>query len=506
MRIEESSDTGHKFTIWFPFVRSHMESIREGTLVAVENFSSNDQYIHYSILRITSVMPTHYAMMTDKDGYPGFVEEAVTNASKDWDQDEPSEDTTKIECKAVSSRLEIITERLPVKNTVPKIVQEKSLPMPGAWAKVLNTEWTNRILNRDLYDDEESIKIGTFANMDDVNILALWDMMIRTHFGVFAYTNAGKSNLLSTIISRVFKKPNHVKAVIYDLLGEYGLLLADTMYENDNTNIIFTRPDAVSDSLRMFWKSPLPENAKNAAIDIVETTIFPKNLRGQKGRFYKPVQKMLMDGKFRLLEPRYSNIGALLSNVEEEMVSAATKEIKGIYENSKDECTVENINMLQNRLKSYEFTSPNAKKSPAAGNQLRKDVISELDKTLELLDACKIDDKFKISIYQITDDLNDASNNSLYIIQDSNDAKLREFSKDLGNMMLDSRRKRGIESPSVSFIYDEADQFMSQKDENQYGMKASRHTAEQLARRGRKYGLGIAIATQRIVYLDTNIL
>ena len=154
--------------------------------------------------------------------------------------------------------------------------------MPGAWAKVLNTEWTNRILNRDLYDDEESIKIGTFANMDDVNILALWDMMIRTHFGVFAYTNAGKSNLLSTIISRVFKKPNHVKAVIYDLLGEYGLLLADTMYENDNTNIIFTRPDAVSDSLRMFWKSPLPENAKNAAIDIVETTIFPKNLRGSK--------------------------------------------------------------------------------------------------------------------------------------------------------------------------------------------------------------------------------
>ena len=38
------------------------------------------------------------------------------------------------------------------------------------------------------------------------------------------------------------------------------------------------------------------------------------------------------------------------------------------------------------------------------------------------------------------------------------------------------------------------------------GLEAAKGAAQELARRGRKYGLGIGMATQRIVYLDTNIL
>ncbi len=37
-------------------------------------------------------------------------------------------------------------------------------------------------------------------------------------------------------------------------------------------------------------------------------------------------------------------------------------------------------------------------------------------------------------------------------------------------------------------------------------MRESKHTVEQLAWRGRKYELGIGIATQRIIYLNMNLL
>ena len=107
---------------------------------------------------------------------------------------------------------------------------------------------------------------------------------------------------------------------------------------------------------------------------------------------------------------------------------------------------------------------------------------------------------------EIEDTLNDCNKKTLYVIQGSDDEEVRYISKHIGDAILDTRRARGIISPAVSFIYDEADQFIAQDSGAQQGMKESKRTAEQIARRGRKYGLGVGIATQRIVYLDTNIL
>ena len=137
---------------------------------------------------------------------------------------------------------------------------------------------------------------------------------------------------------------------------------------------------------------------------------------------------------------------------------------------------------------------------------LKSQTISRLDDTQKTIsNVDKIDQKYKISLGDMILNLNLDSASSLYIIQDADDVQVREFSSRLGMQILRSRRERGIISPPVSFIYDEADQFIAQ-DGRQPGMRDSKQTAEQLARHGRKYGLGIGIATQRIVYLDTNIL
>ena len=112
MRMDKSDQTSLAFKIWFPFVRDHMKIIREGSLAAVKNFSSDKNTDCYSILRITSAMPTHYGLDASMSGYPGFTVEAAISASKDWSQDRPVEDTTKISCDAVPSRFEIKMTRL----------------------------------------------------------------------------------------------------------------------------------------------------------------------------------------------------------------------------------------------------------------------------------------------------------------------------------------------------------------------------------------------------------
>jgi DNA helicase HerA-like ATPase len=81
---------------------------------------------------------------------------------------------------------------------------------------------------------------------------------------------------------------------------------------------------------------------------------------------------------------------------------------------------------------------------------------------------------------------------------------MRKFSNQLGYWTYENRRKTGNITPLVSFIFDEADEFIPQQATGTY--QDSKEIIETLARRGRKFGLGIGIATQRVVYLDTNIM
>ena len=72
--------------------------------------------------------------------------------------------------------------------------------------------------------------------------------------------------------------------------------------------------------------------------------------------------------------------------------------------------------------------------------------------------------------------------------------------------MMEERRLTGVQQPVISFIYDEADQFIPQETRGLPNSEESKVRARNIARRGRKYGVGLGIGTQRIVYLDTNVL
>ena len=81
---------------------------------------------------------------------------------------------------------------------------------------------------------------------------------------------------------------------------------------------------------------------------------------------------------------------------------------------------------------------------------------------------------------------------------------LRDVVIALTNASLRYRKKKFVIKPQILFVFDEAQEFIPSNASGQI-LNCSR-AVERLLRQGRKYGLGGAIATQRIAYLNTNIM
>ncbi|OLE51716.1 MAG: hypothetical protein AUI36_18560 [Cyanobacteria bacterium 13_1_40CM_2_61_4] len=108
--------------------------------------------------------------------------------------------------------------------------------------------------------------------------------------------------------------------------------------------------------------------------------------------------------------------------------------------------------------------------------------------------------------FDIEQMLNKKDGPSLLIFQSNRDDELRESAAKLVQSIFNGRRRLGTIDPQVLFVYDEADEFIpgSAREDESYG--SSKAAAQTLARRGRKFGLGMAIATQRVAYLDTSTI
>jgi len=81
-------------------------------------------------------------------------------------------------------------------------------------------------------DVQKSLKIGTikmFEDSDDdkIPIYINFDNLVRYHFGIFAFTGGGKSNLLSNLLRKILKNTADTKIILFDISCEYPFLLAD---------------------------------------------------------------------------------------------------------------------------------------------------------------------------------------------------------------------------------------------------------------------------------------
>jgi DNA helicase HerA-like ATPase len=93
---------------------------------------------------------------------------------------------------------------------------------------------------------------------------------------------------------------------------------------------------------------------------------------------------------------------------------------------------------------------------------------------------------------------------NLVVISVSDPFTIKELAISLTQDLLVRRKRRFTVKPYILVVFDEAQEFISSKEGGIDG-KVSQHV-ETLLRQGRKYGLGVCIATQRIAYLNTNAL
>src|SRR5207249_2504404 len=113
----------------------------------------------------------------------------------------------------------------------------------------------------------------------------------------------------------------------------------------------------------------------------------------------------------------------------------------------------------------------------------------------------------RTSLISLKDLLSTPGSPSLVIVQCNRDDELRSVGAQIVNSVFDERRRVGRIAPSVLFIFDEADEFIPSESEKRGPTYVeSRDAVTILARRGRKFGLGVGIATQRVAYLDTSIM
>jgi hypothetical protein len=103
---------------------------------------------------------------------------------------------------------------------------------------------------------------------------------------------------------------------------------------------------------------------------------------------------------------------------------------------------------------------------------------------------------------------NQSADKKLCTIVSSDKDRMADLVFNLMNSSLKARRRAGTRTHDVLFVVDEAHEFVVNPRES--GVSKEEQTCsrmiERLTRMGRKYGLGVALASQRVAYLNTTAL
>lgn len=533
MKLAENEHSRYEFEVWFEYTRLAMNDIKEGTMLAVPNYATTKDETHYSIIEVTSIKPIHYAIGENPTGFPGFVMEAAKNAAQDWtgQDDEPTEDTTTIQCTAIPTNLELFERK-----NARTFQAEENIPMVGTMVRILDTDPTEQVVNRSIDTQTEKdyiFKGGTLIRDNEVTVYIRVEEFLRLHFGIFGFTGVGKSNLLSTYIAQLLQSKIPVKIVLFDLMGEYTGLLVDLLNEYPLERAVVlalgdrTLPGPVVSYLKKGQNAPI---VKEASEYLNRITLLPPDLQKQKPGMQLALQKLLQEGKVKIFSEvenltmwylfydwknnrscpysyksrRRADLITKKREIINSVLNFSVRKGRDFSEQKNYKTIVLSKNLAEDLLRNLrtELDKPENKELKDDGDF--NGVIEQIQRAIPSLNQIT---PASISMSEILSDLNadeDETKSSLYIITAHDPDTMRQFVANLGEQLYESRRRSGVVRPLASFIFDEADEFIPQ--EADQSQEESKRMIRTLARRGRKFGVGIGIATQRTRYLDTNIM
>lgn len=511
-----------EFELWIQYTRAGLNAVQVGDLVGIENYSQNVGAARsYSVLTLTQVYPIHFANQ-GADAYPGHLFESMRSIKEDWEtqSEKPLHPTTTIRATAVSTGWQFAFD--PRASDLPTLEEETGLPMTGGDVRPLSMTMVDAIINLGMQNQPPSP--FTHKKFEEINVRLDVQALLTTHFGIFGFTGVGKSNLVSSLVEYLGRPDPTPRAnvVVVDPNDEYLGLLID-LFQGGREPPIYIHVG--TDSLPVgvlphigVGAPPPPEPVLDLMVHQMK---LPARLRGTGTRIFlrQSVARALPHTRLALPAENLPSLigGTVRSEIPEkagqpvrhainDILDAWTAATAGrtITSQTIDEAVV-SLNDPQGGIRATTATLQAVMQSasgPTAQGILDR-AVSNLQRVANNLRG--IPQRAVIPMSDLLGALNNAAQPRLVILTGRRDSELKSFVEVLGNRLYEERRVRGVTEPTTLFVFDEADLFIPQvvKDEETERVKELCVT---LARRGRKYNLGIAIATQRAALLDTEVM
>jgi DNA helicase HerA-like ATPase len=453
-----------------------------------------------------------------------------------------------------------------------EVKEDISSPKQGAYVHLLSEEAAEKVLNGELASQGRSIILATLLDpLGGVKLHIDPLELVKTHFGIFGFTKAGKSNVASVIAEKLFRASlthtglKDIRILIFDYMNEYFPLLAD-LFENNSL-----KSGCYILNLDSEWGVTLIQSGGEAPSLLLGNMTMPEDLRGLDAILSNILAEVVRDKRLRVnittrINP--ADIASRLNNVLKRYRSKMSKRslapvmrilrtyplfFWSLSHDVAEDRLIQICSMVAERLRAaiygwgplYALRVPETREAAATtlddvvtimaqqyrasdqifNKQSTVEVASEearscieelhdvLDESVnELRGIVGVPMEYRLYVNDMINIINDAKaypGPKLFVIISENADRLRKFFATIGDTLYNERRKRGLSSPPVLFIVDEADEFVG----TTYGegatpptMGESRRAAETIARRGRKLGIGIGIATQRVAYIDTKLM
>jgi hypothetical protein len=267
---------------------------------------------------------------------------------------------------------------------------------------------------------------------------------------------------------------------------------------------------------------PTIQQVREAAETWAERITLPGELRGIREQFVRPLARLICQGKVCFYEPQDQQGGNFDLSVEGSLRALGNN---ALGERAKTQAFVDEllqaVNPILDRARRSEGEQRDQALSEMRGmiarrlNEVQTDKArGQLGRLMETIRSHEgsrggLPRGVSLSARRLVESLNSQPEGeqgqyepSLTIVIGEGEASIVTFARQVIERAFEDRRTRSLLYPIVSFVFDEADVFISQ-DANEGNVVEQ---ATLLARRGRKFGLGLGIATQRIRYLNTSIM
>lgn len=491
-----------------------MAKLEEGMMIAVRNFRGQSESSiskgiqRFTVMVISKVWPQHYGLggVSDYLYYP-LQMEIIEQVVPDWSTDDQS--TMMVQLTAIPINYDLII------NSEGEYEFKKgfSYPLIGDKVHVINMKTIDLIYNAKVKeaigftkkftspDPRKDPRVGALRmfleSEKQIPIYVDLQKLVRYHFGVFSFTGGGKSNLLSNLFRRILYHSKDTKIVIFDVSSEYPFLLSDVFSDKKIPSKIIldeeaTSPERFARSIvkpRDFEDDEITNEALRSIYDSGQVTFYNQPLTKTPtfGGLLEEIRGMRAAQPVD--RPTYiQSLDEVLDMVTEWMDNRGKTDqdkLSDAFIDAFDTAAKQAVEMFQVYKGAALFAWATTRSTLKKAIKRAKDAPST---------GCTVKD-----ILQML-----RGRERLICLSMADPDILRDLVIKLTSSALRYRKRSFEIKPQILFVFDEAQEFIPSRASGL--TERCSYAVERLLRQGRKYGLGGAIATQRIAYLNTNIM